>query len=256
MNRLESIWRYPVSSCAGERLASAEIGASGVVGDRLYGAVDAQRGEIARPGKQPRWDAAPGIAARIVGDATKAQVEIRRADAPAADEHHAPEQPWHPAESAAAQAVLSRHFGFPVELRRHPSPGLSADVATIEPRYLLRHIHLLSLQSMAALRKLVPAAKIDERRFRPNFVVDLAGQPGDFPETRWANGTEFAVGEARLRVVEPCRRCVFITIRHDDMPRDPAILHVLADHNNADLGVVCEVVTPGAVREGDAVRLA
>ena len=32
---LESIWRYPVSSMGGERLDTAEIGPSGLGGDRL-----------------------------------------------------------------------------------------------------------------------------------------------------------------------------------------------------------------------------
>lgn len=255
MGRLESIWRYPVSSFAGERLSDAAIDATGLRGDRLYGAVDLQNGEIARPGKQPRWDATPGIAARVVGAAAGGQVEIRQADEPPADEPHAPEQPWHPADGDGAVAVLRRHFGFAVALRRHPAPGLAAGVATVAPRYVLRHVHLLSVQSLDALRRLTPQSKIDARRFRPNLLVDLPDAPGDFPETQWPNGTAFTVGAARLRVVEPCRRCVFVTTRHGDLPRDPGVLRALAEHNNADLGVVCEVLTPGAVAQGDAVKL-
>jgi len=260
MGRLDSIWRYPISSFAGERLAEVAIDATGLRGDRLYGAVDLQNGEIARPGKQPRWDATPGVAARLVGDASTGKVEIRLADEPLPDEPHDPDQPWHAADSAAAETVLRRRFGFPVALRRHPpdgdAPGARPDgTITVAPRYKLRHIHLLSLQSLDALRRVASASKIDARRFRPNLVVDLPDQPGDFPETAWPNGTVFTVGAARLRVIEPCRRCVFVTIRHNDLPRDPGVLRALTEHNHADLGVVCEVVTPGAVREWDAVSV-
>ncbi|MBL8705660.1 MAG: MOSC domain-containing protein [Rhodospirillales bacterium] len=245
MSRLESIWRYPVSSFAGERLAAAEIGPKGVIGDRVYGAVDLRDGDIARPGKKPHWDGTPGIAARIAGEA----VEIRALEGGAASDA------WLAAESDSAGTVLTAHFGFPVALRRHPAPGLGAGTPTVAPRYELRHIHLLSRQSLASLGRRVPETAIDERRFRPNLLVDLEGHAGDFPETDWPNGAEFTVGQARLRVVEPCRRCVFVTLRHGDQPRDPGVLRALAYHNNADLGTVCAVVTPGPVREGDAVRL-
>lgn len=245
MSHVESIWRYPVSSFAGERLGGATVGATGLVGDRVYGAVDLRDGAVAQPGKKPHWDGTPGIAARVAGDA----VEIR------AVENGSPAEAWVAAEGEAARGLLARHFGFPVALRRHPAPGLGVGTPTVAPRYELRHIHLLSLQSLATLRRLVPDTKIDARRFRPNLVVDLEGAAGDFPETTWPNGTEFTVGQARLRVVEPCRRCVFVTIRHGDLERDPGVLRALAERNNADLGVVCEVVARGPVREGDAVRL-
>lgn len=245
MGRLKSIWRYPVSSFAGERLTDAAIGPTGVVGDRLYGAVDLRDGDIARPGKKPHWDGTPGIAARVAGDT----VQVRTLGAGAGADA------WLAAEGDSARAMLAAHFGFPVALRRHPAPGVDPDAPTVAPRYALRHIHLLSRQSIASLRRRVPATPIDERRFRPNLVVDLEGHEGAFPETGWPKGATFSVGAARLRVIEPCRRCVFVTIRHGDQPRDPDVLRALAEHNNADLGLVCEVVVPAPVREGDAVTL-
>lgn len=240
VGQVTEIWRYPVSSLAGEALSEASVAATGLLGDRRWGAVDAAGGTIARPGKEPRWDGTPAVAARVAGDG----VEIRVADGP-----------WLPGAGAPARAALARHFGFAVELRPHPAPGEAAAGATVAPRYALRHVHLLSLQSMAAIRRALPQSRIGAARFRPNFLVDLPGQPGEFPESRWPMGQEIAVGAARLKVVDPCKRCVFVTLRHGDLPRDAAVLRAIAERNDGNLGVVCAVVSTGAVRHGDAVRL-
>lgn len=254
--KVAQLWRYPVSSFAGEVLPSGMIEATGLAGDRLWGAIDLQNGEIARPGKQPRWDATPGVEARLADPgAGDARIEIRIADEPPPGDPHLPDQPWHAGDSPGAEAVLRRHFGFAVGLRRHPGPTLAGSAATVKPRYAVRHLHLLSLQSLAALRRLLPQSRVDARRFRPNLLVDLPGAQGPFPETDWPVGTELAVGAARLRVVEPCRRCVFVTVRHGDLPRDVEVLRAIAEHNKGDLGTICDVVTPGAVKPGDSVKL-
>lgn len=234
------LWRYPVSSFAGEMLDSGIVGATGLDGDRRWGAVDLRDGDIARPGKKPHWDGTPGIAARLVADRLQFRVE---------------DSAWIDGDGPSAAAALERHFGFPVALRPHPARGQGAGAGTVAPRYAVRHVHLLSQQSLESLKRLLPGSRIDERRFRPNLQVDLPGAPGDFPETDWPVGTELTVGQARLRVVEPCRRCVFVTVRHGDLPRDVEVLRAIAEHNKGDLGTICDVVTPGPVKPGDSVRV-
>ncbi|MCC7048174.1 MAG: MOSC domain-containing protein [Alphaproteobacteria bacterium] len=86
-------------------------------------------------------------------------------------------------------------------------------------------------------------------------VSSLAGEAGDFPESRWPMGQEFAIGDARFKVIDPCKRCVFVTVRHGALPRDAGVLRAIAENNAGNLGVVCAVIQMGAAKRGDAVRM-
>jgi uncharacterized protein YcbX len=86
-----------------------------------------------------------------------------------------------------------------------------------------------------------------------------------FGENDWA-GREMAVGdEVVLRVTVPTPRCAIPTLEHGALPRDPAALRVPAARNRVEpmpglglracAGVYAEVLRPGRVRRGAAVRL-
>ncbi len=68
------------------------------------------------------------------------------------------------------------------------------------------------MQSLAALRARLPASLIDERRFRPNILIDLPEAAGDIPEYALL-GQEFTLGDLRLRGTVPCGRCGFTSLR-------------------------------------------
>ena len=92
------------------------------------------------------------------------------------------------------------------------------------------------------------------RRFRPNLVVDTAGEAG-FAEDAW-EGQTLAIGDAvRLSVTGPCPRCVMTTLPQGDLPPDPGILRAAAQHNRANVGVYAAVLRGGTIRRGDPVRL-
>lgn len=61
---IQAIWRYPVSSLAGEQLEQADLDLSGVVGDRMWGLADQVTGEPASPESAKRWRPVPEISAR------------------------------------------------------------------------------------------------------------------------------------------------------------------------------------------------
>lgn len=237
---LRSIWRYPVSSMGGEQLDDAEIGPSGLDGDRLWGLVDAS-GEIASP-KRRRWRPTPHVLARVSGAPA---VEVRL-----------PEGGWQPGETVATDPAFAAHFGFPVRLVRHPAPD-TAGVETVSPRYAVRAVHLVTTASLATLAERLPTpGTAATARFRPNLVVDWPDRSRPFPESAWEPGLEVAVGAVRLRVVEPCRRCAFVTVAQPGIDQDPAVLDLLARENGADFGALLEVVRPGRVAAGDPVGIA
>lgn len=234
---VQAIWRYPVSSMGGEPLERADVDAAGIRGDRRWGVVETASGEIASP-KRRRWHPTPHVDARLAGDS----LELRL-----------PGRPWQAGEADATLDALAAHFGFPVTLLRHPAPGLPPGTPTIEPRYRVRALHLITTASLATLQGMLPDSQPDPRRFRPNLVVDWPDRSIPFPESGWPEGMELSVGGARLRVLEPCRRCAFVTIAQPGLPKDPAVLDAVARTNRADFGALCAVVSPGVVSVGDRV---
>ncbi|MEU6894630.1 hypothetical protein ABZ934_23015 [Streptomyces sp. NPDC046557] len=81
------------------------------------------------------------------------------------------------------------------------------------------------------------------------------------PEDAWT-GAHLRVGEALFRVVVPTPRCVVPTLRHDELPPEPALMRAVArDHRIplfdpgrlSYLGVYPDVLEPGTVRVGDPV---
>lgn len=229
--RIAHLWRYPVSSLAGESLNAARVDRDGVEGDRLYGLFDAETDAIAGPEMDARWHGVPRIAARV-GPAGGLEVRV-------------PDGKWLPAPGEAADRAASLHLGFAASIR--PFAGV------FTARYVKEPIHLVTTASLVELKRLHPAGDPDPRRFRPNVLVDMAPVAGRFPETEWI-GQRLALGEVELTVVEACRRCGFTIIAQDGFHSDPDILRTLVRNNAHNLGVYCEVARPGTVRVGDAMR--
>jgi uncharacterized protein YcbX len=129
-------------------------------------------------------------------------------------------------------------------------------------------VHLVTTATLDHLSELYPAGRFDPRRFRPNVLVDSAGDAG-FVENAWI-GKTIAIGDdVRIRVTDPCPRCVMTTLAQEDLPADPGILRTAARHNRmvggegrgpdgvyaASIGVYGAVARGGTVRRGDPVRV-
>lgn len=114
-------------------------------------------------------------------------------------------------------------------------------------------LHLLSSASLAWLQALRPKDQIDRRRFRPNLVIDVPGEPGRVEEG-WI-GHKLHIGEVVVSVVKPAERCVMITLAQDDLSFAPQVLKQLEDVSASLLGVYAHVITAGTLRVEDEVRV-
>ena len=103
------------------------------------------------------------------------------------------------------------------------------------------------------LARLAPESDWDERRFRPNLLVESDDRDG-FPELAWL-GRRLRVGGALIDVVMGCPRCVMVTLAGDGLPQDPRIMRTLVRETQHTAGIYASVVEEGNVREGDPIEL-
>jgi uncharacterized protein YcbX len=223
---IAELWRYPVKSTGGERLASAPLDARGIVGDRRWAVhtADGKFGSGKSTRRFRRIDGLLHLRSRLDGHepvVTLPGGAELRGTGPAVD------------------AALATALGMPgVGLREE------GDV----PHFDAHGVHLISTSAVEWLERLLPDAALSVARFRPNLVV--TGRT----EASWA-GRDLTIGAARLRVAKPTERCVMVTAEQPDLAHDSRILRTLATETNLMFGIYAEVVTPGTIREGDSVEL-
>lgn len=223
-----ALHRYPVKSLVGERLEVADVVERGLRGDRLW-AVRDEDGKLGS-GKSSRrfrrMDGLLGLAASYDGDVPVVSFpdgRTLRGDDPAVHE------------------ALSHHVGRQVTLSRE------AEVSHFDDG----PVHLVTTSSLRAVEQRL-GEPVDARRFRPNLVVDTGNLEG-MVEDAWV-GSRLRVGEVVLEVVAQMPRCVMVDLPQVGMGAT-RVLDVVGHLNDANLGVIATVVTPGRVRVGDQTRV-
>lgn len=91
----------------------------------------------------------------------------------------------------------------------------------------------------------------DMRRLRPNILI---GGVHGMEETGW-EGAELHIGDAVIRLDSLRGRCPMTTVDPDTLERDPEVLRDIGRRFGGRLALNAEVVRPGAIGVGDAVRL-
>jgi uncharacterized protein len=230
--RVASLWRYPVSSMAGEQVERAVLGAAGLVGDRIWGVFNRASERIAWPGRDAASSRVPRGYARL-GESGALQFSVDG-------------RSWRAPVDDGTDVEVSGLFGFPAELK--PFEG------DFRPRYTRAPIHLLTTASLRTLRQILPDSRLDERRFRPNMLVDIADGAEPIPENAWI-GRDIRIGDVVLRGTLPCARCGFTTLELDGLPLDVEVLRTITKRFGRNFGIYCDVVTAGEVHRGDAVTV-
>lgn len=230
LGEVRSLHRYPVKSLLGEALGEVVIEPRGLCGDRRWAVRDGD-GKLGSGKSSQRFRTMDGLlrfSARYAGGEVLVRLPGGRA-VPVADPECA--------------AAISEMVGRPVTV------CVEGEV----PHFDSKPVHLLTTASLRWARSLAGGATIDERRFRPNVVVETPG--GGAVEQDWI-GRTIALGEVRLRVLKSTKRCVMVTLPQAELPHEPRVLSALTGHGEAYLGVLAEVEVPGRVRAGDPVRFA
>ena len=217
--RLAGLWIYPVKSCAGVAVMSAELDAhGGMKGDREWVVIN-ENGELVWQGGIPRMALvqpvpdtdrlhlqAPGAPTLTVIRATAGEacdVKIWNESARAFDTFPGREA------GRAAQTWFSDFLGQPLRLVRLDEAALSRP--TVNP------LHLLTLASWRHLNERLQAgghAPVELERFRPNLLIDSpAGVLAPFAEEDFSSVSwPHAPGAPRLQLADSCVRCVMTNI--------------------------------------------
>lgn len=242
---------------AGEELAEAFVGFSGVYGDRSYAFKDT----AARTGF-------PYLNANVQQPMLLYRPRFRH-----------PERAALPPNLAAAQAIA------PGVTPANAEPGdMNLDIVTPQDRVVsiddpeliemlgeglrgehhltlirsdraltdCRPVSLISLQTILQIEEEMGFA-LDKRRFRANIYIDLA-PGGGFEEERWV-GRKLRIGpRVVVAVLERDPRCKMISLDPDTGEHNPAVLRKVAQTHEAFSGVYCAVLTEGVIAKGDPIE--
>ena len=225
--QVESLHRYPVKSLLGEHLESLDIDARGCVGDRLW-SVRTATGKIGSGKTTRRFAAVEGLLL-LRASVEGGQVVITMPDGERLL-----------VDDASAAEKISAHSGEPLTLASEAAVSHHDDGP----------VSLLGLSSVAALAAEV-GADVDPARFRANLLI--ADTP-PMAEDQLV-GHRLQVGTAVLEVTMRSPRCVMIDMATADLPEQRGNLLAAGRVNDACLGVIARVVTPGRVTAGDAVTV-
>jgi len=254
---VESLWRYPVKSMAGEELAEAFLGFSGVYGDRCY----AFRDSAARVGF-------PYLNANVQESMLLYRPRFRRPEMATV--------PPNLAEAAAIAPGVNPANAEPGDMNLDVVTPQGEVVSVDDPKLIemlreglrgehrlalvrsdraltdCRPVSLIGLQTVRQVEVEVGVA-VDKRRFRANVYLDLAAGVG-FGEGRLV-GRRLRIGPtAVVAVLERDPRCKMISLDPDTGEHDPQVLRKVAQAHGAFAGVYCAVLIEGVVSKGDPVE--
>ena len=251
---VRGLFHYPVKGLSAQALAAVDLVAGeGFPLDRAFGFARAGSPfDPANPRPLPKGNFV--VLARDAGlarlrtrfDAEAGVLEIAGAEGAEVFDIRRPEG------AAAAARALAAHLGYAAEetpALASAGPHRFTDVSVVS-EVLMNAVSLINLDSVAELSRRV-GREVDPGRFRGNILV--AGV-APFAELGWV-GRELRIGEVRLRVVLRTKRCPATEVNLETGERDMDVPGLLRRHfGHSDMGVYCEVLSPGRISPGDALE--
>ena len=249
LGTVQACWRYPVKSMQGLSVDHLQLFERGVGGDRARALIDGDGHLMSAKRTSALLDASADDDGITLPDGTVLA--------------------W---DDDAVDAALSTWLGRDVRLSE-PLPGhqvsyeMTFDPPNDDAEYYeipapvgsfldLAAVHVIASSTLAACRQQRPDLDWDVRRFRPNVVVQVDGEP--FVEDEWV-GRRVAIGdEVILTDIGPTVRCAMPLRPQPGLDREPGLFKAMtelhAQYPN-HLGAYAAVERPGTIRPGDRVTV-
>jgi len=230
VGRVAGLWRYPVKSMGPEALQESEVHWNGLPGDRRWAFV---RDNMER-------SSFPWLTLRELPSMAQYIPSFRDSGNP-----------------DTSPTVVKTPTGEVLDVT---DPALGAELGQGGAR-VIRYargifdtfpLSLITTQTIARLGEIV-GEKLDVQRFRPNILVDAAGDT-PFQEDGWV-GHVLRFGGVRMRVDKRDGRCVVITVDPLTAKRSPSILRAVRQERQGSLGVYGTTVEQGNVAVNDTVLI-
>lgn len=248
--RLVEIARYPVKSLQGEVVSCAVIELDGVRGDRCWGIRDETTGKILTGRRAPQLLFA---SAALVADGTPVITLPTgvTCQGPGAETDAALsewlDRPVSLVNSVGGPAARAEYFASATDDASQAIEWTMPAGRFVDALPLL----VLTTASLRTAAALYPGGDWRVRRFRPNLVVDVAGD--GWLEDTWCRRSTVRIGAAQLQPQEPCMRCTMVTRPQPNLDSDPDIFRALARNHGGHFGAWTAVTVGGTVRVGDEV---
>ncbi|MBS1807820.1 MAG: MOSC domain-containing protein [Acidobacteria bacterium] len=237
IGRIAELFRYPVKSMAGVAIDSSYLGWHGLGGDRRF----AFR-RVTEQGGFP-WLTASRLSALLRYQPFGHDNNV---DEPLPTHVRTPSGASFELRSEELRQELAQQFGSDLELMRLDK-GIFDEAA----------VSIISASTIGGIAHEL-GYEIDQRRFRPNIVLETNRQE-TFCEDDWVGGTLLFGDEeygAAVSITLRDLRCVMINFDPDTAQNDSLILKAVGRMNKGNAGVYGTVVRTGILNVGQTVWLA
>jgi len=256
VGKVESLWRYPVKSMAGETVEEVFVGYAGVFGDRLYAFVN-QRAPAAFPyltgrtrPEMLRFSARFRDSARNVRPPNQAEAESRGPGLTPV--YPQPNELVVDVGLPSGETLLATD---PALLERLAGKGAdAADLSLIRSDRALTDCRPVSLISHHTIKQIGDeiGLALDRRRFRANIFAELGSGKG-FGEDAFV-GKRLQIGaRCVVAVLDRDPRCKMISIDPETAEENKGVFGHVSEAHDGMAGVYCAVLTEGMLRAGDAI---
>ncbi|MGH1536437.1 MAG: MOSC domain-containing protein [Gammaproteobacteria bacterium] len=250
---VQSIWQYAVKSMNGVKLDQADFTDGGILGDRSYALIDQSNQKVASAKFPKKWSKLLELNAAFIkqpnhGDhppvvriTSECGLDILSTD-------------------KNVDELLSDYVGRTVKLTSLRPNSVSLE--RLDPLeagetlldigdLMLKNkfsdyadIHILTTASLQQLSSLSPNVQFDERRFRPNLVIETDLDITGFAENDWVGKTVVVGDNVHFKITDPTPRCSIPTLSNGVFPKDPKVLKTIVEHNMLEVPLLENKVLP------------